>query len=203
MQHSNKPQLIQRIIQSSRPVVIKMDGNGKPYSCSHDQGKVLRWRTLSNHARVLTYQCSVCGRALDSVKKATIPAAEWDSIQEWDVALEQSYQDANSRAWEKYRINWRDRIAAEAADAEQAIRARYAAYLQSPQWRYRRSLRLTLDNHQCQARLNECAGRANEVHHLTYAHIGNEPLFDLVSVCSSCHRQISEKEGRLRNEDVA
>jgi hypothetical protein len=35
------------------------------------------------------------------------------------------------------------------------------------------------------------------VHHLTYAHIGAEPLFDLVAICSCCHKELSPPKAAL------
>lgn len=180
-------------------IPIPVDDQQRPVSCPHDQGKEMRWRTQSNHVRVIAYQCLTCGRMLNHVRKASIPVTEWTMIDEWDKDLERNYQTASNAAWSHYNGTWRER-----QDAEQrARRERYADYLRSPEWQYRRSLRLNIDHHQCQAKLNYCTGRATEVHHLTYEHVGNEPLFDLASVCSSCHRQISEKEGRLRDDDAA
>jgi hypothetical protein len=60
----------------------------------------------------------------------------------------------------------------------------YDAYLDSPEWAAKRT------------RVMERAGRmcegcgcypAVQVHHLTYAHAGNEFLFELVAICLSCH----------------
>jgi hypothetical protein len=36
-----------------------------------------------------------------------------------------------------------------------------------------------------------CRGRASQVHHLTYKHLRNEPLFELISVCVPCHDAIT------------
>ena len=48
------------------------------------------------------------------------------------------------------------------------------------------------------AMLAGCKRTASDVHHLTYAHWRNEPLFDLISVCRPCHEQITQmdREGR-------
>ena len=58
-------------------------------------------------------------------------------------------------------------------------------YLKSPQWQTRRKAVLKRDNYICQ----QCSlsGIPLDVHHLTYAHLGEEPLEDLVSVCRVCH----------------
>jgi 5-methylcytosine-specific restriction endonuclease McrA len=69
----------------------------------------------------------------------------------------------------------------------------YNAYLLTPKWQRKRTLVLRRDNYLCQA----CLTRpANEVHHRSYEFVGQEPCFDLVSVCSECHKKIHD----LRNQ---
>lgn len=66
----------------------------------------------------------------------------------------------------------------------------YPAYLQSQAWDRRRNKVLARDGNICTA----CGdAQATEVHHLTYERVGREPLFDLVSVCKSCHESIHRK----------
>lgn len=66
--------------------------------------------------------------------------------------------------------------------------AAYQSYLNSEKWQKKRELVFKRDDHTCQACLES---PAEEVHHLTYEHVGDEPLFDLQSVCSPCHRRIT------------
>ncbi len=60
---------------------------------------------------------------------------------------------------------------------------RYQKYLLSNEWRDIRKLALERDRYICQI----CNKVAEEVHHLTYAHLGHEYLFELVSLCQDCH----------------
>jgi 5-methylcytosine-specific restriction endonuclease McrA len=68
--------------------------------------------------------------------------------------------------------------------------AKYNAYLQSPQWRAKRLKVLERDNYWCKA-CNEA--EAVQVHHKTYEHVFDEPLFDLESVCLECHEKLHKK----------
>jgi 5-methylcytosine-specific restriction endonuclease McrA len=63
----------------------------------------------------------------------------------------------------------------------------YRGYLQSGEWQDLRERVFNRDNWICQGCLD---APAEETHHLTYERVGNEMLFDLISVCSNCHRQI-------------
>lgn len=72
----------------------------------------------------------------------------------------------------------------------------YALYLQSEEWDTRRRVVLIRDGFNCVI----CGEPAEHVHHLTYDRIFNEPLYDLVSVCASCHEIIHtlDKKGQDR-----
>jgi len=72
---------------------------------------------------------------------------------------------------------------------------RYKIYLASNRWRRKREMVLSRDDHLCQSCYQ---ARAEEVHHLTYKHVGLEPLFDLTSVCSSCHYVITKMDRAKR-----
>lgn len=76
--------------------------------------------------------------------------------------------------------------------------AAHTEYLKSPEWAFKRGQVLTRDDYRCQAKLKGCERNAVQVHHLTYAHWRNEPLFDLASICVKCHDQITtmDRSGR-------
>jgi len=63
----------------------------------------------------------------------------------------------------------------------------YQAYLRSRPWKQRVALVISRGRHVC-----ERCERAtiDHVHHLTYEHIFNEPLTDLLGVCEDCHRYL-------------
>lgn len=75
----------------------------------------------------------------------------------------------------------------------------YLEYLQSDKWKEKRKLVLRRDNFLCQSCLSN---EAQQVHHLTYKHLANEPLFDLVSVCSYCHNQITQMDNDCEAKEI-
>lgn len=96
---------------------------------------------------------------------------------------------------------WHARFARHGAEATLRREERaeeYNAYLRSERWRQKRAKRLEIDRHRCTAMLDGCTGQATEVHHTTYEHCGDEPMFDLRSVCGSCHDRIHEIEAGIR-----
>jgi 5-methylcytosine-specific restriction endonuclease McrA len=61
---------------------------------------------------------------------------------------------------------------------------KYQVYLSSYEWKEKRKLVLARDNNLCQ----ECKVKpAEDVHHLTYKNLYDEPLEDLQSLCRTCH----------------
>jgi len=66
----------------------------------------------------------------------------------------------------------------------------YADYLKSQQWADKRDRVLRRANYHCEG----CAQRpATDVHHLTYEHVTQEFLFELVALCRECHERAHEQ----------
>ena len=65
----------------------------------------------------------------------------------------------------------------------------YRRYMASPVWHERRKIILARDGHRCQ----RCGAIATDVHHKTYARLGNEDKEDLVSLCRPCHAKADQE----------
>lgn len=154
---------------------------GWPYTitqCAHDEIE-LRRRVQSNGVEVVMRQCLGCGGNRGNVKKSSVSEAEYAALPEWDETWK-----------ERQQAGWEARQAAfEAARAEEQRQWRefYDAYLLSDAWAARR--RQVLDRAE-----GLCEGcgerRATQVHHLTYAHLGDEFLWELKAVCRACHTRL-------------
>lgn len=72
-------------------------------------------------------------------------------------------------------------------------------YYKSEAWKEKRILVLRRDDYTCQSCLIQ---EATEVHHKSYRFLFNEPLFDLVSVCHNCHKQIHNMIDGVGFEDI-
>lgn len=65
-------------------------------------------------------------------------------------------------------------------------RAAYDAHLRSPVWRDLRNLVIERCNGWCEG----CRkSHVDDVHHLTYKHMGDELLYELVGLCRNCHER--------------
>jgi len=63
------------------------------------------------------------------------------------------------------------------------VKQAYNQYLRDPHWKLTREAVLRRDK-----ACTRCGTTENlQVHHKTYAHVGNEPLEDLITLCKGCH----------------
>ena len=121
-------------------------------------------------------QCLACGEATSNYIKRDEVIRQGFAIELlplFDKELRdkywQSQQDKRRKSFETER---------------EARRVEYDDYLRSAEWRERRNLVLERAGGKCEG----CARkRATRVHHLTYVHIRNELLFELVALCDVCH----------------
>lgn len=92
----------------------------------------------------------------------------------------------------RHRREGLDDLVGRCADRTQpSRRANYAEYLNSPEWKALRSSVME----RCEGICEGCRQKtAEDVHHLTYQHIGREFLFELVGLCRSCHTRWHEDQ---------
>lgn len=67
----------------------------------------------------------------------------------------------------------------------------YDEYLNGDIWKRKREQRLAIDKYRC----SNCGTAKNlHVHHVTYEHLGDEPMEDLITLCQRCHELIHRME---------
>lgn len=145
-------------------------------------------RIQSNGVRVCVRQCMRCGRNRGAIAKSSPEVQQLAHIPEWDQSIVDWWEKRIDR-WHEERQAYNDRVSElyeiEQQHAKDERRRKYDAYLKTPQWKSKRQRVLERDKHLCQACLRRTATQA---HHLTYEHIFNEPLFDLIAICEICHK---------------
>lgn len=72
-------------------------------------------------------------------------------------------------------------------------RALYAEYLKSTEWAARRDKVMARSGGVCEGCREQAA---TEVHHLTYEHVTQEFLFELVAICGDCHARFHGQPAR-------
>lgn len=164
----------------------------KEGECRHQQVQ-LRKKIMANAGVMIRQQCVFCGCSVGhSRKKSEFTTKELASIPPWDDNLKNYHFEKRSTAYAQLRAN---------ADAE--IRAKwlahYDAYRQTPEWKRKSALVLKRDKHRCQGCLS---APATQAHHLTYEHVGEEFLFELVAVCDACHKRFHDNDDNDIDEQV-
>ena len=157
--------------------------------CEHDDSDYeLRRHVIASGVTQYKFECQVCGRRGNAISKH-------DPIRT-NLKSEPPFTDPELQ--ERY---WRNVAIARQSELD-SWRDEYNQYLESPEWHAKRELVLARDWHECQAKLDGCTKAAEHVHHLTYEHLFNEPLFELVAVCRSCHDQIHGKRVTLMGVEI-
>lgn len=159
--------------------------------CDH-KSKKLRTFTASNKSLSFRIQCLRCGETVEKIKKINLPRNVCiDLLEEFDSNLRLSFlkpiwnlrDKLNKKAIERYDLLKRDAL----FKLQNARKEKYQSYLNSPEWFSLRLKVLGRCNYMCEA----CRSKpAEHVHHLTYEHIYNEFLWELVGVCNSCHKRV-------------
>ena len=119
-------------------------------------------------------------------------------------AFEQSRADAFERFTEvskKHHQTWDSRYALGLNQPERSFSERwwelYNQYLASPEWNSKKIRVRARDYGRCQL----CRSDSFlDVHHLTYNRVGDEALFDLVTLCRHCHDQEEALKKESKNE---
>jgi 5-methylcytosine-specific restriction endonuclease McrA len=148
----------------------------------------LRKRTHRDGRTAYVQQCLRCGTMSSALKQSALGLSARLSAAPADEEAPRKWSEARwARRQELYSADRR-------SEAEEWW-AYYEAHLRSEAWRRKRRLVFERDGGGCQARMEGCTERASQVHHLSYRHLGDEPLFELVSVCDACHGRLHPRHG--------
>ena len=146
------------------------------------------YRYFQGDSRISLYsQCIKCGKRDgngSSLKHDLVPnlkeKIKLKEINKFDTNL----INEKSPTYEKY-FAYRSQKLEENKQVEKAYRKEfYSEYMKSDKWKAIRLKVLKRDNNLCQACLD---APAQDVHHKTYENIGDELMYELISVCRDCH----------------
>jgi 5-methylcytosine-specific restriction endonuclease McrA len=150
-------------------------------ACDH-RDRVLTFKVNVRGSRLFRRQCTRCGDA-QQLMAADLTPREKSCAVPFD-------EEINKRRWEAFNVRLQAKRTAWEAERKREFDGWYARYLGSPEWAARRRAVLQRARGTCEG----CLIRpATQVHHLTYAHVGNELLFELVAVCDKCHGIVHER----------
>lgn len=142
---------------------------------------VYRYKYTSDNRMFIVKQCSNCDyQPSHKYKKSDIENLEFKIN---TGQIKESLPDTN---WEEYEVYRRFEL----NEIQVKRKEKYNEYLKSDEWYRIRQIVLERDKFICQGCLKN---RATDVHHKNYDNLFNEVLFDLVSVCRTCHLKIHSK----------
>lgn len=157
--------------------------------CEHERQE-LRRGTNNAGMPVIRMQCEDCGLRIGNPVKRPPNAEELPGFDDAKHDLHSAKRKAAlQKVDQKYAEiqlrRWRGK-----EDGDSYYRQAHDAYLASAAWKERRRLVKQRANNSCEG----CGkAAATEVHHLSYAHWGQEFLFELVALCGDCHDRIHAK----------
>lgn len=145
-------------------------------SCPHETKEIRRPTLLNRHIQY-RYQCLNCGELIGSaISSRTIPQNVIDA----DVNLRELNKKLRSDAYEAI---FQKHIKIQKRESDDRAKW-YGKYLKSNAWKDKRQKVLERANGLCEGCRD---AEPTAVHHLTYDHLGDELLFELVALCDRCH----------------
>lgn len=122
---------------------------------------------------VYRIQCTLCGQSLtENIPKSWVAG----------MLVEKPFDSMLAGFWGEMMSEVSKEFAA-------ARRKAYDDYLASDAWKEKRLLVFNRSNNQCE----KCRKKkAQQVHHLSYEHFGNELLEELLAVCLLCHDELHD-----------
>lgn len=148
-------------------------------ACKHSNQRLCRTVVRGGGVQIRN-QCLSCGELIGGALKQN---GQSDALPEKDGDLEIVWRKRREQAWtEILRRHWH----LQNEKSSEWWRA-YSAYLASPEWAAKKAKVLRRSAGRC-----EGCGEAQptQAHHLTYANVFDEFLFDLVALCESCHTRL-------------
>jgi 5-methylcytosine-specific restriction endonuclease McrA len=145
--------------------------------CGHRNTRMV-WTKYNSHGdeylkSQLRNYCDDCSELIGGALKHSLATADTPQLS----------RDEAVRALRVREEYWKARDAERKRQEEQR-RADYEAYLQTREWADRRDRIFKRANGVCEG----CGeAPAEQVHHLTYEHCGDEFLWELVAICRRCH----------------
>jgi len=150
------------------------------FACEHEKKEIF-YIYCSDMRKQFAFYCLNCGQkiggplAFEYVDTVTSK----ETVKEYDRQIQEKHR-------QKIEATTRNLI----EQFESEKHEHYQEYLQSENWRKKRQMVLARARGICEG----CGlNQPYEAHHLTYARCGDEMLFDLVALCSSCHRKLHQE----------
>lgn len=164
----------------------------KDDACRHEFFSIVRRFNASGH-EFFTRYCSGCGVKVgghvkrEDAHRIGVSERTQDEME----ALADRYIAERQAQFDRIVEGAVERLQEDRSRADEEWQARYQDYLRSPQWKRKVDKIMRRAEGTCEG----CLGQpAEEVHHLTYRNVFEEFAFQLVALCSPCHRRYHAKD---------
>jgi len=147
--------------------------------CEHEETRLTRM----THCNQIKHQCQHCGQSVgNAISHNSIPPEQLASLHEFDY----EFRDLMSERRAEERIQISHSVAADAQAKLQERKALYEDHLASDKWKNLRRQVISREQGICQGcRQNQI----QDIHHMSYDHLGDELLFELIGLCRECHKK--------------
>lgn len=157
------------------------------YNCDWDHKWEYRYHIGDTGRISLFNQCICCGKkdtSAGALKHDTVPNLKekinLGEINKYDLEL----LNKKSSTYDNYHIYQKLKFEEKKQSDQFHRKYAYDQYIKSDKWKAIRLKVLKRDNYLCKACLE---ASAQDVHHLTYNNLGDELMYELISVCRDCH----------------
>lgn len=175
MNHSQLKQSISARMAQLR--MEKINAAYASYECDH-QATEMRRRVVKGGAIQYVQQCLRCG------SPTTGAIAKTKALSMNGGAPVTDFDDALNESWKENKQAAISGIYQEERGLNFAWWEWHTQYLKSPEWAANRRKVIQRSQGLCEG----CReAEPVEVHHLSYDHVGDELLFELVALCKACH----------------
>jgi hypothetical protein len=157
--------------------------------CQHDFEPVLRRKKINAENPQVVKICQECafqfGGPVSQKDAPALDSIPWLSPFTHRIYLEQRAAIWRAKQNELYQNHENREILGSIS---------YPEYLRSGAWKQLRDKVLKRASGECEG----CGtAKAVQVHHLRYAHIGHEFLWELVAVCIACHERVHPEKNKI------
>ena len=175
------------------PVTVKskeLNEVARQFECEHQENE-LRTRTVARGLIQRVTQCLRCGAATSKAYSKSDALAQTggkepppfndELLSDWQTRKEEAFKAVHDKF--SFLSVRKDPSRPKSAEWFK----QYNEYLTSDHWAHTRNKVLTRANNVCEGCLEK---QATDVHHLSYANLGHEFMFQLVALCHDCHERI-------------
>jgi hypothetical protein len=135
---------------------------------------------------------TMCGRFVAAIPGRSASARQATCRICLDAVMRRPENERRREEYEKLRIERET----QRAEENEKWHSWYESYLKTPEWAHRQRKVLERSRGICEGCL---VNRATQVHHVTYAHVGEEFLWELRAICRPCHERLHRIERERRD----